>query len=84
METEKSKCKFLCDFLCGDKSSNLVESVPVVYKPHSISKLHVEPLKYPNVEPNVKSSSMVSVVVDNINEKSVFVTPSKIVVVGPL
>jgi hypothetical protein len=66
------------------KSSNLVKSVPSVYKPHSMSKLHVEPLKNPNVEPNVKSSGMVSVVADNINEENVFVTPSKTVVVGPL
>jgi hypothetical protein len=66
------------------KASNLVELVHVVYKPHSMSKFHVEPLKNPNVEPNVKSSSMVSVVADNIYEESVFVTLSKTVVVGPL
>jgi hypothetical protein len=46
--------------------------------------LHVEPLKNHNVKPNVKLSGMVSVVADNINKESVFVTPSKIVVVGPL
>jgi len=58
------------------KSSNLVKFVPGVYKPHSMSKLHVEPLKKPNVEPNIKSSSMVSVVADIINEENVFVIPS--------
>jgi hypothetical protein len=66
------------------KSSNLVKSMPDIYKPHSMSKFHVEPLKNPNVEPSVKSTGMVSVVADNINEESVFVTPSKIVVVHPL
>jgi len=49
-----------------------------------MSKLYVEPLKNPNVELNVKSSGMVFVVADNINEESVFVTPSKTAVVGPL
>ena len=61
------------------KSNNLVESVSGVYKPHSMSKLYVEPLKNPNVE-----SGLVYVVADNINEESVFVTPSKKIVVGPL
>jgi len=66
------------------KSSNLVKSVPDVYKPHAMSKLHVEPLKSPDVEPNVRSSDMVSIVADNINQESFFVNLSKTVVVGPL
>jgi hypothetical protein len=66
------------------KSRNLVKSMPSIYKPRSMSKLHVKPLKKPNVEPYVRSSGMVSVVANNINEESVFVTPSKTDVVGPI
>jgi len=36
------------------RSGNLVEFVHGVYKPDSMSKLYVESLKNPNVEPNVK------------------------------
>jgi hypothetical protein len=66
------------------KSSNLVESVSVVYNPHSMSKFHVEPLKNHNVKPNVKLSGMVSVVADNINEESVFVTHLKLMLLALL
>ena len=73
------------------KSYNCAESVNGAYKPHSMSRLYVEPLKIPNDEENVKSYGKGSVVA----AKGVVVTPfetifdplsvtSKTVVVGPL
>ena len=58
------------------KSDNRAESVNGTYKPHSMSRLYFEPLKIPNVEPNVKLSGKDSVVAD----KGVVVTPSGTIV----
>lgn len=74
--TRKRKTLNVCSFVTSStsigvppvltKSGNLVEFVHGVYKPHSMSRLYVEALKNHNVEPNVKSSSKVSVVAGNV------------------